>query len=54
MFNLDKHGNTFVVIGTKMDTTGYFVEDYKAEEIDENYSVEDHARGNKAPSRWTF
>jgi hypothetical protein len=28
LFNAEKNGFTFSVIGTKMDTTGYFVEDY--------------------------
>jgi hypothetical protein len=42
------------VIGTKMDTTGYYEEDYKADEIEENYEAEDHNKAAKAPSRWGF
>lgn len=54
LFNTDKSGYTFSVIGSKMDTTGYFFEDYKAEEVDENYDIEDHARAIKTPSSWIF
>ncbi len=52
--NQEKEGATFVVIGTKMDTTGYYVEDYKADEIEENYEAEDHPKAAKGPSRWSF
>ena len=37
-----------------MDTSGYFYEDYKSDEIDENYEVEDHERAAKGPSRWSY
>lgn len=37
-----------------MDTTGYFVEDYKSDEIEENYEVEEHKRAENGPARWSY
>ena len=51
-FNTEKEGMSFVVIGSKLDTTGYFKEDYTSSEIDENYNIWEHKRAAKGPARW--